>query len=261
MLVLPPDRRSSCAFDILPPPASRRPCNASRGASRESASMTGGLLARGIVNGLQSATRVEARRNEAIREAATARSSARGWRARFPLASYSLPLSRSGPLRALPPPDRTSSLSLLALPPDRPLSLYLSPFLTRRGSRLKTRSKSRRRVASSRFGDSKEGSFLFPSPAAAASALRSTAPTLFRVLPYDVVGATALVIRRARRPLRFRERSLLLWKTAKRLFGSHPRRPFSARPESLSRFFLSFLADLSGDRPFATFLARGLTKG
>jgi len=43
------------------------------------------------------------------------------------------------------------------------LSLSLSSFLSpRRRSRLKTRSKSRRRVASSRFGDSKEGSFLFP---------------------------------------------------------------------------------------------------
>lgn len=42
------------------------------------------------------------------------------------------------------------------------LPLSLSPFLSpHRGSRLKTRSKSRRRVASSRFGDSKEGSLLF----------------------------------------------------------------------------------------------------
>jgi len=94
------------------------------------------------------ASRGEAKRGDTR---SAARSSARGLRARFPLVSF---LSLSLFLRSSLPITRNLFSSLLSL------SLFLSP---RRGSRLKTRSKSRRRVASSRFGDSKEGSFLFPS--------------------------------------------------------------------------------------------------
>jgi len=100
--------------------------------------------------------RVEARRNEAMR-GATRSSVLRGW----PCARFPLSLSCSRLL-----PSREPCLSRARTPPTR--SLLLSPFLSpRRRSRLKTRSKSRRRVASSRFGDSKEGSFLFPSLAVA----------------------------------------------------------------------------------------------
>lgn len=60
------------------------------------------------------------------------------------------------------------------------------------------------------------------------------------------------------------KRTLPLFLARRGLFGSraHPRRSFSV--PGLSRFFLSFLADLSGDHPpahFATLSFRGFTKG
>lgn len=172
-------------------------------------------------------------------------------------------------------------LDLFALPSlitcDFPLSLSFSRCFSRRGSRLKTRSKSRRRVASSRFGDSKEGSFLFPTLVASPHrgepnrALSYYPPTtLFRVVSFFLLPSLALAEeRRLSVPHRNQTRNA-------RSDFENARSPFAKtetfwvasfrvalfqRP-SLSRFFLSFLADLSGRSPatFSPVAHKGLLK-
>jgi len=131
--------------------------------------------------------------------------------------------SRSLALGFSPPLTLTDTHMLPPSPPS--LSLSLSVCLSpRRGSRLKTRSKSRRRVASSRFGDSKERSFLFPSLAVAclpgsrfARSVSHASPLPPLLSPIDDddgdVGASALLAIR-------RETSGLISRTLPR--SSHP---------------------------------------
>lgn len=173
--------------------------------------------------------RCEPRRSRTRRcEERRRRGRLRGWCARFPPVSFpfSLSLSLVEPLR--------SSLGIIY---NLLLSLSLSPFLSpSRGSRLKTRSKSRRRVASSRFGDSKEGSFLFPTLYRRLY-LRRGARVLrlyFASSHDDVAGAKRNQTRNARSGSRERSRSLF----GRAFWVAYPRRPFS-EPD-LSRFFLPF---------------------
>jgi len=93
-------------------------------ASRASTSVTVGLLARGIVNGLQSAMRVEARRNDAMRGAARS-SVLRGWPcARFPPSCSGLPPPLSLSLSLSPAPQESLENSVKVSSPRRVVSLW-----------------------------------------------------------------------------------------------------------------------------------------
>lgn len=194
--------------------------------------------------------RVEARQNEAIRGAATARSSA-GVVCSIP-SSLIPSLSRPLNLFAL------LSCNIRSLPPSLSLSPFLSP---RRGSRLKTRSKSRRRVASSRFGDSKEGRFSFqPSIRYLYLCHDARALRLYFASSHDDDVAGASVIRRET-PGPILRTPALFW-TRELLFGSRIRVALFQRRTYLVSSFLSFFfsVDLSGDRPPRYVLALRLTK-
>lgn len=142
------------------------------------------------------------------------------------LQSHSLSLSRS--ISSL-----FSSCNIWSLPLSLSLSAFLSP---RRGSRLKTRSKSRRRVASFRFRDSKEGSFLFPAHYRYLYLCRDACVSrLYFAYSHDDVAGASVIRRETPGPFSRTPRSLL---DARTFWVAHPCRPFSA--PDLSRFFLSF---------------------
>lgn len=155
------------------------------------------------------------------------------------LQSHSLSLSRS--ISSL-----FSSCNIWSLP----LSAFLSP---RRGSRLKTRSKSRRRVASFRFRDSKEGSFLFPTRYRYLYLCRML--RLYFAYSHDDVAGASVIRRETPGP--FSRTPALFW--TRELFGSRIRVVLFHRRTYLVSSFLSF-SDLSGDRPPCYILALRLTK-
>lgn len=203
--------------------------------------------------------RVEARQNEAIRGAATTRSSV-GMVCSIPSSlipslSLSLPLPHPHPSLSLPliEPLRSS------LPVIYGLFLSLSPFLSpRRGSRLKTRSKSRRRVASSRFRDSKEGSFLFPTLYRRHCLCRDARVLrLYFASSHDDVAGASVIRRETPGPI---SRTLALFWTRRTFWVAHVRVVLFQRRTYLVSSFLSFSADLSGDRPPCYILALRLTK-
>lgn len=184
--------------------------------------------------------RCESRRYE---KSATARSST--WlRARFSPVSFPLALSPSHPFSSSPPEPFRSSFPITR---DLSVSLSISLFCARESLENSVKVSSSRRVVSLWGFEGRIVSLSIPLPRwftlslFARSTESSYAPTLSPMTTLSEPPFRRNQTRNARSD--FENRSLSFGA----FWVAHPRRPFSA--PSLSRFFLSFMADLFGDRP------------